>query len=128
MVLGVFRLGCFDYWKQIAVQGLAPFQLTVLELMERRRHDTSAALEGDVVASPAKGDGAAPQVRRAVAWRAVHSTEMERGAVARLQIKRDDPMLVPFGIDSGHDLEAVSAHRIVITNEHLRLEQAPPPM
>ena len=128
MVLGVLRLGCVDYWKQIAVQGLAPFQLAVLELMERRRHDTSAALEGDVVASPAKGNGAAPQVQRAVAWCAVHSTEMERGAVARLQVERDNPMLVPFGVDVGHDLEAVRAHWIVVTNEHSRLEQASPPM
>ena len=87
MVLGVLRLGCVDHWKQIAVQGLAPFQLAVLELMERRRHDTGAALEGDVVASPAKGNGAAPQVQRAVTWRPVHSTEMERGAVARLQVE-----------------------------------------
>ena len=62
IVLGVLSLGCVDYWKQIAVQGLAQFQLAVLELMEGRRHDTSAALEGDVIASPAKGDGAAPQL------------------------------------------------------------------
>ena len=128
MVLGVSRLGRVDYRKEIALQGLTWFQLKVLKLVKRRGHDPGATLEGYVVVSPAKGDGASPQIERAVAGRTVHITEMERDAVARLKVERDNAMLVTFGVDVRHYLKTIRTHGIVVTDKHLWLEQAPPKM
>ena len=87
VVLGVFGLDGFNYRKQIAIQGLAWLQRAVREFRERRRHDAGAGLKRDVVASPAEGNSAAPQIRGAVARRAMHGAKMERGAITGLQIE-----------------------------------------
>ena len=92
--------------------------------MKRLGHDSSATLEDDVVAGPAEGNGASPQVQRVVPGRPVYSSEMERDEVARPQVERNKSMLVTFGVDIGHHLKAVPTHRIVVINKHLRLEQA----
>ena len=128
MVLGVFGLDSCDYGNQIAIQGLAWLQRTVRELRERRRHDAGARLKRDVVTSPAKGNSATPQIQGAVARCAMHGAKMECGAVTGLQIERDNWMLVPFSIYVRHDLKAVSAHRIIVTDEHLWLKQTFPTM